>query len=367
MGRNFLLSVPKETGGQEADGRSAGKASRSALPRSFRSRELGVLFVLAGLIGAICLTPVRENFLSQANLGDLARQVGLLGIFAAGECMVIVTAGIDLSVGSLIGLSGVLCSILLVQLHWPLWAAFGVTVLLGLVIGSVHTFFISVFRIPPFVITLGSLDVLRSVAQLVTNSMPVSLRDEKNATLLISLGNDSWHGVPYPFLILIAVILCGELFMRKSAMGRYVYALGGNEEATRLSGVQPAKVRWLVYMASAGLASLAGIIYAGYITEGEPSMGVAYELDAIAAAVIGGCSLFGGEGTVLGTVLGAALLRVLVNAITFLVPRNSSLWEGVIVGCVVVIAVMFNELRNRSRSGRFKSLLSRFRRAPAAV
>jgi len=321
---------------------------------------MGIFLVLCMLIGGMCLTPARDNFLQKNNLQNLTRQIGLLGIFSVGECIVIITAGIDLSVGSLIGLAGMVVSILLVTSHWPLWAAFAATIGIGVGVGLIHAFFISGFNIPPFIITLGTLDILRSVARLSTGSMPVPLEQTATAALIITLGNSNRLGLPIPFIILIVIAIAAEIFMRKMPMGRHIYALGGNEEATRLSGISKAKVIMITYVISGCLAALAGIINAGYINEGDPGTGTSFELNAIAAAVIGGCSLFGGEGSVIGTIIGAALLEVLLNAITFLIGQNSSLWQGLIVGCVVVGAVLFNELRDRAKVGGLRAILRRF-------
>ncbi|MCA1595684.1 MAG: ABC transporter permease [Chloroflexi bacterium] len=316
--------------------------------RLLRSREVGVLLVLLLLVGLVALSPVRSQFLGAENLQDTTRQIGLVGIFSIGECIVIITAGIDLSVGSLIGLTSMIVAMLLVQHHWAVWAAFLATIGVGVLIGTIHAFFISAFNIPPFVITLGSLDVLRSLAELINQAVPISLQDAASATFVITLGSNNWHGVPIPFLLLIVLVIVAEIFMRKTPMGRHIYALGGNEEATRLSGVHAVRVRFMTYIISGSLAALAGILYAGYSEEGDSRMGGAFELTAIAAAVVGGCSLFGGEGSVIGTVIGAALLQVLVNIVAFVVKSQSSLWQGIIVGFVVVIAVMFNELREAS-------------------
>ena len=344
----------------------AGPISVRSFFRLFRSREMGVLLVLAALMGVVAFAPfiprdVRSQFLGIDNLQNMTRQIGLLGIFSIGECIVIISAGIDLSVGSLIGLAGMVCAILLVQAHWPLWAAFAMTIGLGVLIGAIHAFFISAFHIPPFVITLGSLDVLRSLAQIINHNIPIPLSDAATATLIITMGSDDRLGMPVPFLVLIVLVIVAELFMRKTTMGRHIYALGGNEEATRLSGVHAVRVRFVTYIISGSLAALAGIMYAGDITEGDPRLGVAFELTAIAAAVVGGCSLFGGEGSVIGTVIGAALLQVLVNVIVFVVKDSPTLWQGIIVGVVVVVAVMFNELRDWSRIGGLRGLLSRLR------
>jgi len=319
---------------------------------------MGILLVLFVAVGVIAAFGHGGQFIQLSNLQNLAQQVGMLGIFSVGECLVIITAGIDLSVGSLIGLSGVVCAMALVNMHFPLWAALLLTMGLGIVVGSAHSFLIGVFRIPSFIITLGSLDVLRSAAQLLAPT-PVLIQDLPRASAILTLGNERLFGVPYSLWILIIITIVAELFMRRTAAGRHIYALGGNEEATRLSGIRPTLVLWLVYCVSALLSCVAGIVYVGYSNQADNRLGSAYELNAIAAAVIGGCSLFGGEGSVIGAVVGAALLEVLLNGISLCIETNASLWQGMIVGCVVVLAVLMNELRARARGVGFGTMIAR--------
>jgi ribose transport system permease protein len=325
------------------------RARASLFARALRSREMGVFIstlVVTGII--LSMGPqARSSFLDVGNLSNLARQIALLGVFAIGEALVIICGGIDLSVGSLIAFSGVVVSILLTTLGWPILPAMLVVLALGVVVGLIHGAFITKLRMPPFVITLGTLEILRGASLLMTEAMPIDITDKSHAAFNY-LGNGMVFGfIPVPAIFLAVVALLAVFLMHSTVWGRYIYGVGGNEEAARLSGVNVARTKLFVYAAASFLAALAGLLYAAYIRQGSPSSGIAYELNAIAAAVIGGCSLMGGEGSVLGTVLGAALLGLLINGINLVVQTNASLWEGVIVGLVVVGAVAMNLLRER--------------------
>lgn len=321
--------------------------SAPALPlwkRWLQSREMGVLAGVVALCSLMALLSP-ETFLSEANLRNLSRQVALLGIFALGEAVVIISGGIDLSVGSLIALSGVLCAMGLVWWNWPLWAAIALPLGISLAIGGLHAWLIAVWNLPPFIATLGTLSMLRSLTLLLTSSLPIAVAGRE---AFVFLGNGQWAGVPVPVWVFLGETLLLALLLQRTALGRQIYALGGNEEATRLSGVPVRRVKGVAYSLCSLLAGLAGVLYAAYLRQGDPSHGVGYELSAIAAAVVGGCSLSGGVGSVAGTVLGATLLSVVINGINLTIKRNASLWEGFIVGLVVVGVAAFNLLRRRS-------------------
>jgi len=306
---------------------------------------MGIFLALLVICLFIISTGAREAFLRPLNLQNLSRQIALLGIFAVGEALVIIAGGIDLSVGSLIAFSGVYCALLMAEHGWPLLTSILAVLAGSAFIGVVHALLIDRFNLPPFVVTLGSLCMLRSIALLRTNSMPVPVDLEA----FHFLGNGRVAGIPVPVLFFVGVAGLGEGLMRLTPIGRYLYALGGNEEAARLSGLKIIRIKMVAYGLCSLLTGLAGVLYAAYNRQGMPGSGVAYELNAIAAAVIGGCSLSGGQGTVLGTVLGACILNVILNGINLIIRHNASLWEGVIVGSVVVLAVMFNSLRQQRR------------------
>ena len=312
-----------------------------------RTRETGILLVLAALCLLILLSgeETRTAFLSPLNLQNLSRQIALIAIFAIGEAFAIIVGGIDLSVGSLIAFVGVLTAHLLTRQGMALLPALLLVLAAGTGVGFVHAALIARVGLPPFVATLGSLSVLRSGALLMTESVPISIVSER----FCFLGNGLCAGLPVPVLFLLIALPAAICLLHFTAAGRRLYAVGGNEEAARLSGVSLFRTKLLAYGACAFLTTLAGILFAAYNRQGDPSSGVGYELSAIAAAVIGGASLSGGEGSVLGTLLGTAIFAVLLNGLNLIIHKNTSLWEGLIVGVVVVAAVVFNTVRQRKR------------------
>lgn len=312
-----------------------------------------MVVVLVALCALILLSGerARGTFLSPDNQRNLWRQVALLGIFAIGETFVIVTAGIDLSVGSVVAFTGVLAALCMsgAEINGVggpgLSAPVAVLAALAaaLAVGVVHGLLVGWLGLPPFVATLGTMGVLRSAAKVMTGAIPISIVNPS----FIFLGNGKPWGIPTPFLIMGAVAIVSIALTQTTTWGRYIYAVGANEEAVRLSGVSVRLVKLIAYMACSLLAGLAGVVHAAYNFQGDPSGGVAYELNAIAAAVIGGCSLAGGQGSVIGTLIGANIFCVILNGLPLVIRVNASLWEGIVVGTVVIGAVAFNVIRQR--------------------
>jgi ribose/xylose/arabinose/galactoside ABC-type transport system permease subunit len=317
-------------------------------PKGVWLREAGVFIAFLVLCGLITLTGARAAFLSSGNLQNLSRQIAFLGVFTLGEAIVIIAGGIDLSVGSLIGFVGMVCARMFAEWHWPLGVAILAALSVSLVIGIVQAALIHYLRVPPFIVTLGALSIFRSLAQLMSNAMPIpTVGESLDSRLLDYLVSGRILGIPVSVCLLAVLLILLELLMRRSRMGRYLYALGSNEEAARLSGVRIFPVKAVAYGLSALLAGVAGVLYVGYNGQGDPRSGYGYELNAIAAAVVGGCSLAGGQGTLLGSVLGAGILNVILNGINLIIQRNASLWEGTIVGSVVILAVLLNVIARR--------------------
>lgn len=311
-------------------------------------REAGVFVAFLLLCGMLATFGNAAAFRSAGNLQNLSRQVALLGVFSLGEAVVIIAGGIDLSVGSLIGFVGMVCARMFAEWRWPLAEAILASLVVALVIGLIQTVLIHSLRLQPFIVTLGSLSIFRSLAQLMSNAMPIPTVGQGLASGgLDYLVNGRFLRVPISVWLLLGLLILGELLMRRTRMGRYLYALGSNEQAARLSGVPIFQTKAVAYGLSALLAGLAGVLYVGYNGQGDPRSGTGYELNAIAAAVVGGCSLLGGEGTLVGTVLGAAILNVILNGINLNIRTNESLWEGTIVGSVVILAVLLNVLGSR--------------------
>ena len=300
---------------------------------------------------------VREQFFGQRNLQNLSLQIALLSTFAIGETIVIITGGIDLSLGSLIAFSGMVLAFTATRLdanvsvtRFAIIGAILVALGVALCIGSLHAALIQRLRLPPFVVTLGSLTILRSQSLLMNRQLPISISQFPFLTFLANgrIPATGAFAVPVPVLIVAMIALAAHLLLTKTSIGRYVYSVGSNEQATRLSGVNVGNVKLFAYGASALLGGIAGIMYAGYGGQGDPLSGGGYELNAVAAAVIGGANLMGGQGSVAGTLLGACLLNVILSGINFTLT-NPTLWEGSVVGGVLLLAVLTSALQQRNQ------------------
>ncbi|MDE2126683.1 MAG: ABC transporter permease [Armatimonadetes bacterium] len=334
------------------DAAASGRNSSGWLTGVMRSREMSVLAVL-GMLGLYMVwSPARQTFYSARNIQNVLLNTSLLGIFSIGETVVIITAGIDLSLGSLIGFSGMVLAGTVTLLDQRLYTLAAVllgivaTAALALVLGWIHTNLIHKLRLPAFVVTLVSLLVLRSQALVMNHHQQIVLDPVKYPLFnWLANGNIGRH-FPIPTVVLILVAVVTHTVLTRTRMGRYLYSVGSNEQATELSGVNVFRVKLFAYTCSALLGCLAGILYAGYGGQGDPQAGLSYELNAVAAAVVGGANLFGGQGSVLGTVLGATLLYTILSAINLLLTQPS-LWEGTVVGGVLLFAVLTTAIRER--------------------
>jgi ribose/xylose/arabinose/galactoside ABC-type transport system permease subunit len=305
------------------------------------------------------------------NPGDSAvnilRQTAMLGIFALGAAIVIISGGIDLSSGSVIAFSGSICGTLMVLLApesmktaqlvglGTITAAVAGTLVAGLLIGSLHAWLITVVGLPPFVATLATLVGLRSLARAIVEHVTAATWGGKSTQIQIYdsqfryLATSVW----IPVVLFIALAALAWLLLSRTVIGRHLHALGGNEQAARLSGIHTDRLKWLAYCISAALSSIAGILYIGDQSAAHPqTLGQGYELNAIAAAVVGGCSLRGGVGTIPGTVLGVLFLRTVIDGVAKVIKTGADVYEGLIVGSVVVIAVAFTQFRQAVRRGK---------------
>jgi ribose transport system permease protein len=331
-------------------------------------RELGMFVALVCMCAGLWVS--NADFLGHSNAINTMRQISMLGIYALGIGFVIITGGIDLSIGSVIGLTGVLIAKISSPaaggLGHSLWIGIPVALGTALLIGFLQGTLITRLRLQPFIVTLGGMLLLRGVSQTIVEGGTLSL----GASPLLELANGGLWGVagepliPYPLLIFAAVAAVATYVLHFSVFGRYVYAIGGNREAAEYSGINVRRVETLTYVISAGLGGIAGICYAAYIGQMSQQVGVAYELYAISAAVLGGCSLRGGEGTVLGIVIGSAIMRVIDNGINmFQIPytddrgvariwRLDPNWTFVIVGAVILLAVVLDQVAHMLHSAR---------------
>ncbi|MHC5073497.1 MAG: ABC transporter permease [Planctomycetota bacterium] len=296
-------------------------------------REFGTLFGLVGL--CIVLWILTPRFLTVDNLLNVAQQTSINAIIAVGMTFVIISAGIDLSVGSIVAFSGmVLASLLQMNVPIPLALLGGLGV--GLMCGLGNGLLISIGRIPPFIATLGMMSVLRGAALLYTGGRPITGFPE--SFRFLSTG-EVFH-IPFPIIIMAVVYLVGHFVLTRTKLGRYTYAIGGNEDAAILSGVNVKFYKAMVYVVCGLMCGVAAIILTARLNSAQPIAGFMYELDAIAATVIGGTSLMGGEGRIRGTLVGALIMGVLRNGLIIL--GVSSYVQQTVIGAVIIIAVLFD-------------------------
>jgi ribose transport system permease protein len=304
-------------------------------------RRVGTLAGLAGL--CLLLWILTPHFLTVSNLLNVLEQTSINAVIAVGMTFVILSAGIDLSVGSVLALAGVVMATLLHQ-QWPVPAAILGGLVVGFVFGALNGIAIAWGRLPPFIATLGMMSIARGCALLFTEGRPVSgfgqaFRSLATARLL---------GIPSPVVITAAVYIVARFVLSSTRFGRYVYAIGGNEEATRLSGVNVRLHKIFVYGVSGLTSGIAAILLTARLNSAQPIAGIMYELDAIAAVVIGGTSLAGGEGGVGGTLIGALIMGVLRNGLNLL--GVSSFLQQVVIGVVIVVAVLLDTVLKSRRA-----------------
>ena len=303
-------------------------------------RQFGTLLGLIGL--SIVLWIMTPYFLTVSNLLNVAQQTSINAIIAVGMTFVIITAGIDLSVGSLVAFSGVVLASVL-QAGVPLPIAILVGLGVGLSCGMINGLLITHGRLPPFISTLGMMSVARGGALLYTQGRPVSGLSENFRYLATG---EIFH-IPAPVIIMGVVYIIAHFVLNRTKLGRYAYAIGGNEEAAILSGINVKLYKTMVYALCGMLSGLAAIILTARLNSAQPIAGNMYELDAIAATVIGGTSLMGGEGTVLGTLIGALIMGVLRNGLNLL--GVSSFIQQIVIGSVIIIAVLMDMALKKQR------------------
>jgi inositol transport system permease protein len=296
--------------------------------------------IVALVVISAALAVAKPQFLTLPNLINVARQISINGILAVGVTFVLLTGGVDLSLGSLVALTGVIAAGFAHPGDYPVVVPVAMGILAGLGCGVVNGGVITLGRVAPFIVTLGMMTAGRGLALVLSGGKPVS----NLSVEFTRLGSGDFLGIPYPVLILAVVALVAWVFLTNLRLGRYIYAVGGNENAARASGIHIGAVKTFAYAVCGALAGLAGVVLAARITTGQPNAGVGYELDAIAAGVIGGTSLSGGVGGVGGTILGALLMGVINNGLDLL--NVSSYYQQIVKGVIIVGAVW---LDRRSR------------------
>ena len=301
--------------------------------------RFGLLLVI--LLVGLFLSLSTDSFMSVANLTNVARQVSINGILAVGVTFVLLTAGVDLSLGSVVALSGVACATFAHPGDHSVFVPIAVGLLTGAACGLVNGALVTLGGVAPFIVTLGMMTIARGLALIFSGGRPVA--DMSNE--LTALAGD-FVGIPIPVLCFAGVALAAWFFLRNFRLGRYIYAVGGNENAARAAGISITRVKLFAYGLCGLLTGLAGVVLAARITTGQPNAGQAYELDAIAAVVIGGTSLAGGVGTITGTLLGVLLIGVINNGLDL--QGVSSYYQAVIKGVIIVGAVWLDRRQARS-------------------
>lgn len=304
----------------------------------FGNEVIGVF--VAFLILCALLAVLSPYFLTSKNIFNVLRQFSLIGILAIGQAFIIITAGIDLSVGGTVAITACLAAILTVSGMPPVIVLI-LTLFLGCVVGSINGLLITKIKINPFIVTMGMMSVIRGATLLLTNGLPINFESS-----LAYLGNGYVGLVPVPVIIMFLVVAIGYVFANNTLTGRNIYAVGNNQKAAILSGIRADRVKLLVYVIMGLLAGLCGIMLAGNLNSADPSFGTGYEMDVIAAVVIGGVSLAGGEGSIIGVIIGAALMGVLRNG--FVLLGISAYWQTVTIGLVIILAVSMDSLRRRN-------------------
>ncbi len=304
-------------------------------------RELNVLTALLVVVALISFST--PYFMTTDNLMGVFRSFSLIAIMSIGMVMVIITGGIDLSVGSVMGLSSLVTALGFQSGLSAIVCVLG-GLLTGLMFGLFNGVLITVIRLPPFIATLGSLSIGRGLMYIITHGVPLT-PDTPDA--FAEIGQGYVGLVPVPVVIMLGMTIVFSTLMRKTRFGRHVYATGGNEQAARLSGVKTARVKLLVYMLSGLIAALAGVISFSRYLSAEPASGFGAELDVIAAAAIGGASLAGGVGSVEGAIIGAALAGIIANGVVLM--NINTYAQQAITGAVILIAVSLDVWRSRSR------------------
>ncbi len=336
--------------------------------RTWATTESGLALAIVVVLVITALVDSNHNYWDKPTLSavDILRQTVMLGIFALGTAVVIISGGIDLSIGSMIAFAGTTCATVMLVADpvgmktghvgiGVILLAIAATLTVGFLVGSLHAWLITVVGLPAFVATLATLVGLRSLGRAVVENVTAEISGGRSTQIQIFdrqfryLGTSVW--IPAVLFLVLAVAI--GVLLRHTVVGRHLYALGGNEQAARLSGIRTDRLKWLAYCISAVCASMAGILFIGKESVADPqTLARGYELNAIAAAVVGGCSLQGGVGTISGTVLGCLFLRSVIDGIAKIIKTGADVYEGLIVGIVVVMAVAFSQWRAGGQRGK---------------
>ncbi|MHB8073256.1 ABC transporter permease [Desulfosporosinus fructosivorans] len=328
-----------------AVGEARAKESESS---SYKTRlrkgyeKFGIIAILFGI--TILMSILSDRFLTSANIINIIRQVSFIAIIALGATAIIITTGIDLSAGSIVGITSVVVASYAHPGQNSLIVVLFVGLAVGTIAGLVNGTLIAKTGIPPFIVTMGMYTTARGLALLYSDGRPISNLSPN----FIFLGAGHVLGIPVPIIILAVVAILTHFLLNNTRLGRHIYAVGGNEQAAVISGINVNRVKIFVYAFAGFLASLSGLILTARIYSGQPGLGVGFELDAIAAAVIGGTSLNGGVGTVIGTICGALVVGVINNGMDLM--GVNMYWQQITKGGIIVLAVLLDMQKNRKKA-----------------
>lgn len=297
--------------------------------------------VLVVVVLGLLLTITTNSFLTATNLLNVLRQVSINGILAIGMTFVVLTGGIDLSVGSIVAFCGIVSAGMIRDVKLPIPVVILISLLIGIVMGCFNGYFVAYWNAAPFVVTLSLMTIARGMTYVYSGGRPISPLPEK----FLLIGKGSFLGLPIPAVLLLIVFIVSYLVLRYFRIGRYIYAVGGNENSAIVSGINVRMVKMITYAVSGCLCGLAAIILTARVSAGLPQAGQSYELDAIAATVIGGTSLSGGRGRLWGTVLGVLLLGIVSNGLDLL--NVSSFYQQIVKGVIILGAILIDSKRSK--------------------
>ncbi len=327
---------------------SSSRAEKGKAMSSLAAQKLIIFATLIVLIGVFAV--LSPNFLLVDNIISILLATCVNGLLALGVTFVIITGGIDLSIGTVMTFSAVIAGLSVTMLGLPLWAAVIICILVGTIIGLLTGLMVAHLRIPAFIATLGVMMITQGLSLVVTGATPVYFPNEYKQIAVGSILGKLIPGfqLPNAVLILFAMAILASIILNKTVMGRYNFAIGSNAEATRLSGVNVAGWLTAIHALSGAFFGVAGIIISSRLGSAQPAIGQGYELEAIAAVVIGGTSLAGGQGTISGTIIGAFIMSVLTNGLRIVGVAQE--WQTVVIGAVVILAVFIDTYRRRKQN-----------------
>ncbi|WP_342048256.1 ABC transporter permease [Bacillus sp. OTU530] len=301
--------------------------------------KYGIVFIFIAM--CILMSILSPAFLNVNNLINVVRQISFIGIVAMGMTMVIITTGVDLSPGSVIALVSVVAASYAHPGEYPLFVPLLIGMAIGAAAGFINGAISAKGKIPPFIATLGMMTAARGLALLYSDGRPIGNLSES----FMFIGKGTIAGIPFPILIFIVMGIISHIMLSQMRFGKYTYAIGGNEQAARICGIPVDRYKIMIFTYAGLLAGIAGLMLTARISAGQPSLGLMYELDAIAAAVIGGTSLNGGIGTIPGTMIGALIIGVLNNGLDLM--NVSSYWQQILKGAIIVAAVLLDSRKNK--------------------